>query len=41
MPDEAEATHIAEEIFQKTGLPFVQGILDGTHVEITKPLSKK
>lgn len=39
MPSNEEANHISEEIFQKTGFPYVMGIIDGTHVEISKQTS--
>jgi hypothetical protein len=37
MPTREEQDHIAEEIFQQTGFPYVMGIIDGTHFELTKP----
>jgi len=37
MPEREEQDHISEEIFQQTGFPFVMGIIDGTHIKITKP----
>jgi hypothetical protein len=40
MPTKEEATHIANEVYQKTGFPYVQGMIDGTHIEIAKPTSK-
>ena len=41
MPSKDEADKIASYFYRKTGLPFVQGIIDGTHIEIPKPLGKK
>ena len=37
MPTPEESDVISEEIYQQTGFPFVQGVVDGTHIEITKP----
>jgi hypothetical protein len=36
-PDEEESKHIADEIFQASGFPGINGIIDGTHVGIVKP----
>jgi hypothetical protein len=38
-PDEEESKHIADEIFQASGFPGINGIIDGTHVGIVKPTS--
>ena len=40
MPTPEETDAISEEIFQKTGFPFVQGVVDGTHIEISKPFGE-
>ena len=37
-PTVEESSHISTEFFQKTGMPFVQGLIDGTHIEILKPV---
>ena len=39
-PTAEESTHICTEFFQKTGMPFVQGVIDCTHVEILKPVQR-
>ena len=38
MPNREEAKEVANFFFEKTGFPFVQGVVDGTHVEIAKPV---
>lgn len=40
LPSQEEANHIAGEIYHQTGFPYVQGLIDGTHIEIQKPTSK-
>ena len=37
-PDAEEAQHISASFFEETGFPYVIGIIDGTHLEITKPI---
>jgi len=39
-PSSEESDHISTEFFQKTGMPYVHGIIDGTHVEILKPINR-
>jgi len=39
MPTSEEQNVIAEEIFKQTGFPYIIGIIDGTHFELTKPTS--
>jgi hypothetical protein len=39
MPTLEEQNIISEAIFQQTGFPYIIGIIDGTHIEITKPTS--
>ena len=41
MPNEEEANEIAAHFLNKTGLPFVQGVVDGTHFRVKKPSTKK
>ena len=40
MPSKEEASEIAAHFLKKTGFPFVQGVIDGTHVRLKKPSSK-
>jgi len=39
-PTAEESSHISTEFFQKTGMSFVQGIIDCTHIEILKPVNR-
>lgn len=41
LPTDDEQTEIIEDIFSRTGFPHVIGIIDGTHIEITKPGGKR
>ena len=37
-PDAEEAQHISASFFEETGFPYVIGVIDGTHLEITRPV---
>ena len=39
-PDASDVIHIERSFREKTGFPFVIGLIDGTHIELTKPVNQ-